>query len=89
METTEFIFWATKAIREIDPTSEFVLRGDDLEGIEWHKVKKPEPTVEQIEAKIESVKTNFATDQAQRATDKSALLERLGLTEDEAKLLIS
>ena len=42
----------------------------------------------QYEIDVENVKTRIATKE-QAATDKAALLERLGISADEAKLLLS
>ena len=39
-------------------------------------------------AKMQKLKSDAEAEAAQRATAKAALLERLGITEDEAKLLI-
>lgn len=92
MEETEFIYWATKAIREIDPNAEFVLRGNDLANIEWHKITTPTPTIAEIETKIELVKENFAAEQnlivALKASAKAKLIAGEPLTAAEADTLV-
>lgn len=49
-----------------------------------------EPTAEELAQKAidEQAAADKAAAEAQRATAKAALLERLGITEDEAKLLL-
>ncbi len=42
-----------------------------------------------VRAEMQKLKDDEATRAAQRAVDKAALLQRLGLTADEAALLIS
>lgn len=41
-----------------------------------------------VRAEIQKIKDDAEAEAAQRATAKAALLERLGITEDEAKLLL-
>jgi hypothetical protein len=73
----------TQAILNINPNAEFVLRGDDLSGLEWIGTDNP-PSEKAITDEIKLL--------PQRATEKTAqkaaLLERLGITADEAALLI-
>ena len=47
MKHTEIL----KALKDLLPTAEFVLTGDDYENIEWLD-KRPKPTLAQIEAAI-------------------------------------
>ena len=56
-----------------------------------NKIIKPADNSTITEAKLEAaIKSHIAVDElAIRATAKSALLEKLGITEDEAKLLLS
>lgn len=73
----------TRAILNLNPQAEFVLRGDDLSGIEWLG-KDKQPTDAQIIAEIALL--------PQRAVEKlavkAALLDRLGITAEEAALLL-
>jgi hypothetical protein len=77
------------AIKLLKPGSQFVLKEDDYSTIEWHILDGDAPTQSEIDAAIEQVKLNDqnATDAAQ--TQKQAVLDRLGITADEARLLLS
>jgi hypothetical protein len=76
------------AIYSINPIAEFTFNDTDLDTLQWHGKTKP-LTKEQILAAFENNKTVKAQELAQKAVDKAALLDRLGITEDEAKLLLS
>jgi hypothetical protein len=73
----------TKAILSINPNAEFVLRGDDLSGLEWLS-EEEKPTDAVILAALESLPAK----EMEKKAARDAILERLGITEDEAKLLI-
>jgi hypothetical protein len=47
------------------------------------------PTQSEIDAEIVKIKAAEVSDKAEKATAKAALLERLGITADEATLLLS
>jgi hypothetical protein len=74
------------AIQFIRPNAQFVLIGDD---INWLDEKQTEPTNAEIKAGL--IAYNLATEaEAQaKATAKAALLDRLGITAEEAVLLLS
>ena len=74
------------AIQFIKPNAEFVLRGDE---IEWLDEKQTEPTEAQIKASLVAYQAAQAAEAAAKATAKAELLERLGITADEAKLLLA
>jgi hypothetical protein len=74
------------AILFIKPNAKFALRGDDLE---WFDKKQTEPTDEEIEAGLIAYEEAQKTESKAKTKAKSALLDRLGITEDEAKLLLS
>jgi hypothetical protein len=79
----------SEAISHIHPNSEFVIYGDDLDGLTFIKPDNLTVTQEQVDqAIIELGQIRQAEAQA-KATQKAALLERLGITEDEAKLLLA
>jgi len=70
------------------PQGGWIISGDDYSGITWvdENVKITKAKFEAGFAEYEAWKT--ATDAA-KASEKAALLEKLGITEDEAKLLLS
>ena len=78
-----------KAIKELSPDAEFAFSGDDLSTLEWHNPKAKRPTDVEILARCEVVIANLATEATTKAADKAALLQRLGITPDEALLLLS
>jgi hypothetical protein len=79
----------TKAIQELSPTAEFAFSADDLSSLKWHNAKAPRPTDAEILARCEVVIANLESEATTKAAEKAALLERLGITADEAKLLFA
>ena len=77
------------AIRNLKPTAEFVITENDYSTIEWHVLDGTAPTKAQVNAEIEKVKIQLETAETELAASKAALLDRLGITADEAKLLLS
>lgn len=78
----------TEAIQLLRPTAEFSLTDNDYSTIKWDILEGDAPTKKEIEAAIEQVKANEISDKAKAETDKAALLARLGITAEEAKLLL-
>ena len=78
-----------EAIRLLKPTSEFTFSDNDYSTIKWIVLEGDAPTQAEIDDAIEQVKADEITEAAARATQKAALLERLGITEDEARLLLA
>jgi hypothetical protein len=75
------------AINELTNRVGFKIVGMDLDTLKIADESK-KPTLQEIEAKIaEMTKINDA-EKAEKASRKTAVLDRLGLTEDEAKLLL-
>ena len=78
-----------KAIRKLRPDSEFSFTDDDYSTIKWDKLEGNAPTHAEIDAAIEQIKSYEIAAKAKAANDKNALLAKLGITADEAKLLLS
>jgi hypothetical protein len=78
-----------QAIKKLKPTSEFSFIGNDYSTIKWDVLEGDAPTKKQIDDAIKQIKADEITEAAAKASAKLALLERLGITEDEAKLLLS
>ena len=74
-----------KAILFIRPNAEFVLR--DLD-IEWMDTNQTQPTEEEIAQGWIDYQAKEAADKAAADAKKQALLDKLGITEEEAKLLL-
>jgi len=74
-----------KAIQFIRPNAQFVLAGDDLT---WFDEEQTEPTKAEIEAGWLAYQTTQIAKAEAKAAQRAALLDKLGITEDEAKLLL-
>lgn len=74
----------TQAILSLNPKAEFVLRGDDLTGLEWLG-EDSAPTEAEIIAEIALLPSKALAKKAA----KEAILEKLGLTAEEAATLLS
>ena len=81
--------YLTKAIKKLKPNAEFSFTNDDYSTIKWDVLNGEAPTQKEIDDAIKAVKAEEKIAETQRAADKAALLSRLGITEDEAKLLLS
>lgn len=75
-----------KSIQFIRPNSEFSLSGTELT---WLDKTQAEPTAKEIEAGWIAYQAAQEVQAEANATAKAALLDRLGITADEAKLLLS
>jgi hypothetical protein len=69
------------------PNTEWVIYGDDFDSIQW--IKGEQITKGQYEAGFAQYDAWKAEQNAKAEADKAALLARLGITADEAKLLMS
>jgi hypothetical protein len=78
----------TKAIHKLKPSSEFSFVDNDYSTIKWDVLEGEAPTQAEIDEAIEQVKADEITEAATKATQRQAILDRLGLTEDEARLLL-
>jgi hypothetical protein len=78
-----------KAIHYLKPNSEFIFQESDYSTIEWHKLEGDAPTRAEIDAAIEQVKANEMAEAEAKTAQRAALLERLGITAEEAKLLLA
>lgn len=77
-----------KAIKVLRPTAEFSFIESDYSTIKWDVLEGEAPTQSEIDATIEQIKINELTAEEAKAVAKAALLERLGITADEAALLL-
>ena len=68
--------------------SQWTLNGDNYEGLTWLS-DTPKPTKKQLDDSWESVKAQLEQDIQDKKLAKAALLNRLGLTAEEAILLLS
>ncbi|NBW23317.1 MAG: hypothetical protein EBR82_86775 [Caulobacteraceae bacterium] len=76
-----------EVLRMLIPNGGYVLVGDDYEGLQFLDC---EPiTKEEYEAGFAQYDAWKAEQDAAKAAQKAALLNRLGITEEEAKLLLA
>jgi hypothetical protein len=84
-----FTNYLSEAIWKLRPGSEFSFNEQDYSTVKFDKIEGNPPTQSEIDAAIEQVKADEITNKEKAATDKAALLAKLGITADEARLLLS
>ncbi len=62
--------------------------GDDYEGLTWLS-DTPKPSKSTLDGLWQEVQDLIQTEKQAKAAQKAALLERLGISEDEARLLLA
>ena len=78
-----------KAIQFLKPTAQFSFTDNDYSTVKWDVLDGNAPTQSEIDAAILTIKAQELADATTKAATKAALLDRLGITVDEAKLLLS
>jgi hypothetical protein len=81
--------YLTKAIRKLKPNAEFSYTNYDYSTIKWNVLDGDAPTQKEIDAAIKEVKADEIADAEAKATQRQAILGRLGITAEEAQLLLS
>ena len=76
------------AIKSLRPGSEFSYINNDYSTVNWIILEGLAPTQAEIDSEIERIKAAEISEAADKAVAKAALLERLGITADEAALLL-
>jgi len=77
------------AIKSLHPEAEFSFTDNDYSTVKFDVIDGDEPTLEEVNAEIARLKQADLDKATQTAEAKAALLERLGITEAEAKLLLA
>jgi len=77
-----------EAIRYLAPGAEFSFQENDLTTLKWDTPDIEQPTESAIIAAIPVVQAQKIAEAESKATAKAALLKRLGITADEAALLL-
>ena len=75
----------TNAIQFIRPNAIFTLRG---ENIEWLDLEQKEPNTKEIENALIAYKAHKEVKENEEMQKRTEILERLGISEEEAKLLL-
>jgi hypothetical protein len=78
-----------KAITKLRPAAQYTFKEDDYSTIEWFSLEGDAPTAKEITDAIATIKKDEVATAKADAETKAALLDRLGITADEAKLLLS
>jgi hypothetical protein len=68
--------------------SEWTLNGDDYSGLTWLS-DTPMPTQEELDALWEPTLALIEQEKADKTAARQALLDRLGITADEARMLLA
>jgi hypothetical protein len=69
------------------PDNEWTLNGDDYAGLVWLSTN-PKPTEKKLQDLWSIVQQEIIDEKSIKATAKAALLERLGISAEEADLLV-
>ena len=77
----------SQAVMSLRPGIEWSMSGGDVKNITWHTPNVEPLTQTEVEAEIVRLAAAAEAAAAGKATARAALLERLGITEDEAALL--
>lgn len=67
--------------------AEWTLDGDDYEGLTWLSDSK-KPTKAELIAEWESVQAEVEAEKVAKANKRIEILERLGITEEEARIIL-
>ena len=78
-----------QAILKLRPNSEFSFTDNNYSTIKWDVLEGTPPTQAEIDVAIEQVKADEITEAETKAQAKAQLLAQLGITEEQAKLLLS
>ena len=77
-----------KAIKHLKPNSEFSFKENDYSTIKWDVLEGEAPTWKEIEEAHKQVKTAETQTKVEAQAKRQALLDKLGITEEEARLLL-
>jgi hypothetical protein len=78
----------TKILSTKYATDEWTLDGDNYSGLTWLS-DTPKPSQKTLDDLWPEVQAQLQADKENKAAEKQALLDRLGITADEAALLLS
>jgi len=81
--------YLVKAILKLKPNAEFSITDNDYSTIKWDVLDGDAPTQSEIDTAIEQVKVEEAQAEITKVQAKADLLARLGITADEARLLLN
>lgn len=76
------------AIRSLRPESEFSYTNNDYSTIKWDVLDGEPPTEKEINDALKKVKADKIKEAKEKELKRKEILDRLGLTADEAQLLL-
>ena len=77
-----------KAIKSLRPSAEFSFIEQDYSTIKWDVLEGEAPTQAEIDAEIVKIKAAEVIEIESKAATRQAVLDRLGLTSEEAQLIL-
>lgn len=80
--------YLSAAIKSLRPNAEFSYVDGDYSTIKWDILEGNAPGIKEIEAEMTRLKELDIQAEADKEAAKTALLAKLGITADEAKLLL-
>ena len=78
-----------KAIQRLKPNVDYSFTDADYATIKWELSPSEAPTQKQIDDAIKTIKAEEIAEAEANAKAKAALLKQLGITEEQARLLLS
>ncbi len=78
----------TKAIFKLRPNAEFSFTDDDYSTIKWDVLDGDAPTEKEIADAIKTLKADDTAEAKAKDNARKALLDKLGITAEEAQLLL-
>jgi len=72
----------------LSPNCEYYWMTEDFADLVWLEETKPQPTLEQIKNNFSAYTESLQAAEAAKAAAKQALLDKLGITAEEAQLLL-
>jgi hypothetical protein len=80
--------YLVKAIYKLKPTAEFSFTDEDYSTIQWDVLDGEAPTQKDIDAAVKEIKADEKAEMKTKEIQRQAILDRIGLTADEAKLIL-
>ena len=81
--------YLSQAIQNLKPGAEFSFNNEDYSTIKWDILEGDAPTLKAVNDEIKAIKDAEAEAAATLGAKKAAILERLQITEEELRLLLS
>jgi hypothetical protein len=81
--------YLAEAIKKLKPTAQFTFVDNDYSTIRWDLLEGDAPTQSEIDKAIKDIKAQEIKDEKAKVEAKAELLARLGITAEEAQLLLS